>query len=1030
MINEDSLSVFTYHYLYNGGGVGIADFNDDGFKDIFLGGNMVSSKLLLGNADMDFKVATQTSGLTTNSWINGVSVIDLNNDGRKDIYLSVGGPDCAQDKCRNLLFLNETEGGQIKFVESSSTVGLDVSGYSQQGLFFDADLDGDLDMYQVQNYVDPKSKNYPQPKRYFSKNSYDKFFLNQEVETGELKFIDASAEWNVQLPGFGLGIAMTDFNSDGYPDLYIANDFITDDILYLNKGGKGFSDCSAKLLKHSSYNSMGIDVADVNEDALEDILVVDMLPYDNQRQKTMLGAMNYDKFLLSRSEKYNAQYIRNTLQLNNGLLKDSLVAFSELAAFYDLHQTDWSWSPLIADFDNDMDADIFISNGYGKNITDLDFVNYNATQVSFGGKAEAMSQMRKDIAALPPVNLPNQYFEKGNEGSYTHYESFTPGITNGVAYSDLDNDGDLDLILNNLNEESSILVNQSQNNYIKIQLKGDRYNLDAIGAEVRVTTNSGRHLKKTLSPVRSYLSSMDSDLVFGLNEDSLLSVEVKWPDNSISMVDNITANQSIVLDFQESEFLTNNRATSEQLVEQEKILALEAHPIEQAHDFSLQSLLPKSCRRQDHLMALSKKSNQILLANHKGGLSQVDVKYTGEAKAIDALRDYVISDLKIIDQANEELLFVSAYDAKNETSFLIVLEMKEEKWAVLAKQELPLGSYKLAILDDLDDALDVALAQYPHPNQYPVPNGDALSAYHWNDGTLSKKEIKHTLELTCLTDISYVDLNGEGNKSLLICGEWMAPLIGSIENETLSFCEIPGAGELKGFWQDLQTADLDNDGDLDIVLGNIGQNTRHKFSYAHPLHVVADDLDGNGSIDPILSYYNNHNEQTVTYHSRDDIARQLPKLKLTYPDYKSFSRANFSEILNSFKPDVQTYTVTSNISLILENRGACNFVLRKMPNEAQYSIINKTASIDLNNDGLLDLIALSNCLEVESHNGNIDGLNGLVMINKGDFIFEALNPSSSGLNILGAGQDIIQFEDHCLLSSDAAIYSVKPSKHE
>ena len=299
-ISEDSLSVFDYHYLYNGGGVGIADFNNDGLKDIFLGGNLVSSSLLLSEGNMEFKNITASSGITTKEWVNGVCIVDINHDGKMDIYLSIGGPNCKTEKCSNLLFINETKENKVIFSEQSKKYNLDINQYSQQALFFDADLDGDLDMYQLQNYVDPQTKNYPKPKNYYSAKSKDKFLLNQEVESGEIKFIDASKEWNIDATGFGLGIASADINNDGYLDLYIANDFISDDILYINNGGKGFVDKSKELLKHTSHNSMGVDLEDFDGDLLDDILVVDMLPYQNERQKTMLGSMNFDKFLLSR----------------------------------------------------------------------------------------------------------------------------------------------------------------------------------------------------------------------------------------------------------------------------------------------------------------------------------------------------------------------------------------------------------------------------------------------------------------------------------------------------------------------------------------------------------------------------------------------------------------------------------------------------------------------------------------------------------------------------------------------------------
>ncbi len=1024
-IDNDSLSVLSFHYLYNGGGVGIADFNNDGFKDIFMSGNLVSCKLFSGDGKLNFKDVSEEAGLKTRDWVNGVSVIDLNNDGLKDIYLSVGGPNCDDNNCSNLLFINESDSNQFAFVERSKEYGLDTKGYSQQALFFDADLDGDLDVYQLQNYVDPKSKNYPQPKRYFSKKSFDKFLINGYSEQGRPTFEDASKEWNVQLPGFGLGLALSDFNEDGYPDLYIANDFITDDIIYINQSGKGFINKAAELLKHTTYNSMGIDIGDINDDQLQDIVVVDMLPLDNERQKTMLGGMNYTKYQLSRSEGYNAQFIRNTVQINNGLLNKELTPFTDYSAALNLHQTDWSWSPLVADFDNDTDSDIFISNGYGKNITDLDFVNFNANQVGFGGKEAAMRKMKEQVNSLEAVNLSNHLFLKNDNGQFSDFHEFTPGISNGVAYGDLDNDGDLDLVLNNINDEATILVNDSQNNFIKVRLSGDHMNKDAIGAEVTITLTNGLTIKKTLAPTRSYLSTMDSELVFGMGQDSLQSLEVKWPDGKHTLITENLVNKTVELKYHDKNFARAKTAIQEPILSQQTILNQEESSFAKEHDFSLQPLLTKSCRNEKLLLSPALDSRSLMLANYNSSLSLLDLS-SGSINEYFNLGGYVVTDLKEVNYQGANIILLCAYNSEIKKSELLALELKNKSAKILAKKELALGSYQFDVLDQ-SDSLIILAVQYPHPQYYPMSNGPAIQQFKLKANDLVSVEItEFPKDLNCLTDIEVVDLNKDGESEIVISGEWMPPFIASLKDGFLRNCPIENNADLKGLWQSVTAADLDNDGDLDLLLANIGKNIRHKFDSEQSLTLVSEDLDNNGSFDPLLSYYNSSDNKTYSYHSRDDIAKQLPSLKAHYPSYSSFASADFKDILSVFQKEVQTKTANRAESIVLENDGQNNFKIRALPNECQMSIVNSFVCLDANNDEFLDIIALTNHSTVETHNGNIDGLNGLLMLGKGNMVFESKYSSISGLNIPEDGQDAVLLENgkELLISSNKALYKI------
>lgn len=1026
MIDTTDLSVFDYHYLYNGAGAAIADFNLDGIKDIFLGANSSTCALLLGQENLEYKNVTEEVGLSTSQWINGVSLVDINHDGRMDIYLSVGGPDCKDTTCENLLFLNQMENGTCSFIECAEKYQLNINDYSQQALFFDADLDGDLDLYQVQNFVDPKSKNYPQPKRYFSKKSFDKFFINLEVETGKIQFVDKSEAWNVKAPGFGLGIAMNDFNDDGYPDLYIANDFITDDILYINQNGNSFLDQSKELLKHTSYNSMGVDIADINGDLENDILVVDMLPNLNSRQKTMLGAMNYDKFLLAKKENYNDQYIRNTVQINNGKLLSSLIPFSDLAQFYGMHETDWSWSPLIADFDNDTDADVFISNGYGKNITDLDFVNYNSNLVGFGDGQKIKEQLIADINQLPSVELSNHLFINQGDGTFSNLNHFEKGITNGVAYGDLDGDGDLDLVQNHLNQASSILVNQSANNYLSIRLKEPTANINAIGARVKLTLKNGKILQKYHAPVRSYLSCMDYDLNFGLAKDSVSQIEIIWPDQTVTRLDTILANDFIVISKAQNTFDKESQEEANRLISHCDTLIRKEQSLLTQHDFSIQALLMKSCISENIKYASNDK--MIAVANASNQLQMIYQDDLSSAENIFDLTGWIISDLLFAnvdgDDKEEILLTCLRQGFQQEQSQLVVLEQNENGWQELDAQSIPVGIYKISESSkDQSQNTTFVLARYPLAHHYPSNLGPSILSYEIKHKSIMQTSLPWEDKIEgCITDIDSKDLNGDGIEDWVVVGEWMSPHIIMSTGEDSGSMEYLRFDSLKGYWQDVSVVDLDNDGDLDILLGNLGTNTRFQCDYENPIRIVNSDLDDNGSIDPILSYNNTMEARSYTYHSRDDITKQVPALKGHFQDYKSFAEEDFDSILKKFGKEIESKKINYLYSIILENQNG-KFVKRALPIEAQYGIINDFGIADFNKDGLQDIIILGNHDQVEIHNGNINAFHGLLMLNKGDFTFDVLKPEKSGWYISEEAEAFHQIhENHYIVSSSKALY--------
>ncbi len=1011
--------------MYNGGGVGIIDVNNDGLKDIFLGGNMTSSKLLLNKGSLIFEDITETANLSTSAWVNGISIIDINNDGRSDIYLSVGGPNCETSNCYNKFFINQSSTKQILFEEKSASLGLQIDGYSQQGLFADFDNDGDLDLFQLQNFVDHKTKNYPKPKNYFSPKSIDKFFINQESETGELNFIEKSEEWNVTIPGFGLGVALTDVNNDDYLDVYVANDFITDDIFYVNDQGKRFEDKSKEYLKHTSYNSMGVDIADINSDQREDIVVVDMLPVLNSRQKTMLGEMNFDKYKLSLKENYNSQFIRNTLQIHNGNnINQEVIPFSEVGANLDIHETDWSWSPLILDYNNDTKADLFITNGYGKNITDLDFINYNSNSGGFGSKENAIDNIKEQIQKLPSVDLENILFLNVKDGKPTPIIAPKKAISNGAAYADLDNDGDLELVLNNLNQASEVIINTSNKPSFQVELIGDTLNRDAIGAKLTLHLDNGMKLVQRLSPVRSYMSSMAKSLLFGIGEKSPILLEIEWPNGKYSQVKPSENSNKILVDYKQ---ISKNQTPPKNqkkaaLFSQELIFDFDLNNMASL-EYDIQPLLHKPCLVPKPL--LRKHNQDVFVSNIDDAILKINSNL--DTTSIVELNGYVVTDFKFNDQKNsiEKTLFYVATKQNRtgiaESKFFIY----DVQTAQITKEwNLEPGIYRFDFIN-LDDQTDqeIVLVHYPTSKDYPIFKGSSISFYDINGKALSPQ--MPPLENKCITSVQIEDINGDSFDDIIVNGEWMSPKV-LIRKANEDEFQIKGNfDDYKGLWQETMVEDIDGDGDKDILLLNIGTNCRYSASKSDPIKIIADDLDKNGSIDPLLINFNQSENNSYTYHSRDDIAKILPAIKNNFNSYQSFGKADAKEILQGLKKEVNFKSAYTLETIILEQKDNFQFEIVKLPIESQYSIINGAKFMDIDDDQDLDIVLLTNNEDIETHNGKLDALNTLVLLNNDSLNFEPVPFNTSGIQINEPTYEMIQTnENSFLISSSKGIYKI------
>ncbi|AXT62607.1 hypothetical protein D1816_20340 [Aquimarina sp. AD10] len=1038
---NDKINVIDFQYCYNGGGVGIGDFNNDELPDIVFTGNQVSSKLYLNLGDMKFKDISEISNFTTNTWITGVSIIDINTDGFDDIYLNVGGADCQND-CNNLLFINNglNSYGIPTFTEQASIYGLDDGNYSQQTVFFDYDQDGDLDAYIVHNGNTKRDRNIPLPKKYFPEHLGDYLMENRiHKKTKRPQFINVSDSLGITHKGFGLGIAINDLNNDNLPDIYVSNDFITNDLIYINKGKNsdgihlGFEEMNNQIVSKQTYNAMGVDVSDIDNDALPDIMVVDMLPKDYERQKKMLGLNNYDKYLLSQRNGYTPQYIHNTLQLHNGISNNKIIPTSEIGYASGVASTDWSWTPLIADFDNDGKKDIYITNGYVKDITDLDFINYSGQNNTFGTPQARKEKLKKFVDELPGIHLPNVMYQNSGTMAFDDVSSDwikdKNSFSNGAVYADLDVDGDLDLITNNINSPAFLLENHStekEKKYLRIKLEGTLQNKKAIGAKVTLWENGQKQVRYQ-SVVRGYLSSVEPVLHFGVNTNKIDSLQVIWPTGNVTVVKDVLSNQVITVK-------PTNLALQNRIPEVKRLFTREHNRIAFKHqenplnDYLYQSLLPHQFNSNGPCIVAANinnipgdeifiggsknKTGQFFKENNKGTYiltQELESKYEDTATLfID------------IDNDGDHDLYIGSggTDAATNIDLLqdrIYLNDGSGKYT-LSKTALENVTTNTSCITpndiDQDGDLDIFIGGGVSPGKYPLNTPSYILT-----NTNGKLSINNKISFThkgIVTDAIWENINNTSSKELIVAGQWMPITIYNVQNEQAKEIKIKWqdtegkAIKMSGWWNTITSADFDNDGDQDIIAGNQGVNGFIKPVFNKPVYVYAEDFDNNGSIDPIMAQYFKTDTGIALkpIHTRDDIMKQLVILKKKYGTYSEFAKVSFTELLNVTDLEKQTLNATIFESIYAENIGNNTFVVHNLPDVCQLSPINDFLVEDFNNDGFKDVLIVGNNYSAEANYGRHDAMTGIYLKgSKNGFI--PLKNSESGFLVPKQSNHII-----------------------
>jgi hypothetical protein len=1028
LIYSDTLNVLDFEYLFNGGGVAAGDINNDGLSDLFFTGNMTSSRLYINRGNWKFEDITEQAGVSTTAWCNGVAMVDINQDGFKDIFIAVAGTRHTPERKRhNLLFINN---GNNTFTESATAYGLEGTGHNIHAAFLDYDKDGDLDVYVLRNAFVEYSRNRARPKSVKGESSTtDQLFRNN----GNNTFTDVSAEAGILIEGFGLGVQVCDINDDGWDDIYVSNDFITNDLLWINNQDGTFSNQAARSFRHTTYNAMGNDLADFNNDGLVDLVEVDMLPEDNYRWKVTIMGNNYDEFQNSLRFGYEPQYVRNTLQLNNGN-----GTFSDIGYLAGIEATDWSWSALFADYDNDGLKDLFITNGYRQDITNLDFIKFSE-RTSHMGTLEANKKERLDMLSRIPGITVHKYLYHNN-GDLTFREVSdrwglsSTAYSNGAVYVDLDNDGDLDLVANNIDESASVWrnstiasgTNKDSANYLRIAFVGGRQNHEGLGAKVYVRNNG--HLQyQYFTPFRGFLSSVEPYLHFGLaHTSSVDSLEVIWPDGNQQLLQHVRTNQ----------VLTLNHANAKPAVAKAKIVKAPLfesvsssggpdfrHRENDFIDFKVQPLLPHMHSRSGPGITIGDVNADGLEDFFIGGAAKQSGQLFIQLKDGKIIRSASIPTDSLADtmgtlffdadgDGDDDLYLVTGGTEENKRSAVyldhLYLNDGSGKFNAAAKDALPelfqSGSCVIASDYDHDGDLDLFVGGRIIPGEYPLPadsyilqNDSDSKGCHFTNVT--DKVAPHLSRLGLVTAALWTDVDNDNWCDLLIVGEFMPiTLFKNMQGKGFNKISVESLRHSSGWWNSLTAADFDNDGDMDYIAGNLGLNTRYHGTRKEPLFINASDFDKNGSIDPVLSLYINGSRQVA--HSWDDLVKQMAPMRARFRTYAPYAEASFSksfsatEIQSSYEVSAEWFE-----SSYLENKGNGNFTLTALPMRTQIAPVYGVLTQDFDEDGNIDALLIGNSYSTEASTGRYDASIGSFLKGDGKGHFVYADPRNTGFMV-------------------------------
>jgi hypothetical protein len=1029
LTQTNTINMLKYMYFYNGAGVGAGDFNNDGLIDLFFAANQQPNKLFLNTGNLQFKdVSAEAHIPTDTAWSTGVSVVDINNDGLLDIYICrVGNYESLQSH-NQLLLCERIEKGVPVFKEVAQTYGLAFSGFSTQAAFFDFDLDGDLDMYLL-NHSLRYNSTFAARDTYagtYDSLSGDRLYRN---DNGHFTDITRQSGINSSVIGYGLGIAVSDINLDGWPDLYIGNDFHENDYLYINQKNGTFKDELTNSIMHTSQFSMGVDVADINNDAYPEIISMDMLPSDPYILKRSLGEDAYDIFHTKIKHGYNYQYARNTLQLNrrNG-------QFSEIGLYAGVYATDWSWAPLWMDFDNDGFKDLFVSNGIPKRLNDIDYVNYISNE-EVQRKIRAGELQEKDMALInkfPEIKLPNRFFHNIGKAAFddqgSRIENDRPTYSNGAVYADLDNDGDLDIVVNNIDEPALLYRNTANDNkdkyFLSIQLKGPANNVNAVGAKAILFADGTIRTYEKFA-TRGFQSSMELPLHIGLDATEVDSLFIIWPDNTYQPVHWSDTNH-ISLNYVpgalpkfDYTILTgahkNNLLPATDITQNTNLLY--RHQENHFVEFDRELLIPHMVSSEgpalavgdmngdgleDVFLGASKGKKNALFLQNRAGRFERSVQ-----TALDNDSTYEDVDACWVDVNNDKWLDLVVASGGNEyyghDAFLLPRVYVNDGKGHLSKVAdaftdiYMTASCVLPYDFNGDGFVDLFIGGRAFPYEYGrIPRSYLLQ----NDKTGKFKDVTAQyapglMQPGLVTQGKWVDIDKDGDQDLLLTLEWNG--IAAFMNNKGKFTP-QWITEKKGWWNFLLPVDIDRDGDIDLVAGNLGLNSRLKASANEPVKMYYNDFDDNGRKEQVLTYFLQGRE--IPFANKDELQRQLPILKKRFLYAGDFAKASLSDIFTSDKlQKAELFTADYFSNAILLNQGNMQFTVQPLPWQAQLSPYRDAVVIDANNDSLPDILLGANFYDNNIQMGRYDADMGTILVNKGKGILEPEN--INGLQVKG-----------------------------
>jgi enediyne biosynthesis protein E4 len=1087
---NDKYNVLDYMNIYTGAGVAAGDVNNDGLVDLYFSGNENSGKLYINKGNFKFEDVTEKAGLITNRWCTGVSMVDINQDGWLDIYVNVAGSPKFGNTA-NLLYINKGlspspsgEGrGEVTFTEKAAKYGIADTRLTMNASFFDYDKDGDLDLFLITNPADERVNDVntiTEIQQHGESPGTDILYRNNGPspsasgeDRGEVTFTDVSKEAGILKEGYSLGAAISDVNNDGWPDIYVSNDFLTGDILYINNGNGTFSDKTHECLKHTSFASMGNDVADFNNDGLPDIYTLDMLPEDNYRKKMIIPAAGYDKFQLLLQKGYEPQYTRNALQLNNGssLSPDKLknpfpfskgegaqradevegrgeVTFSDIAFLSNVSSTDWSWASLFADYDNDGDKDLMVTNGFYRDLGDQDYIHYQAKLNNpMGSQSAKRAEKLKAVKALANIPLQDYLFENNNDLTFTKRSTDwgfnEPGFSNGACYADLDNDGDLELIINQFNSKAKIFKNNAnellKNNYLSIKLKSKQPNTDAIGSKVYVFTK-GQMQMQELNPYRGYESSMEPVLHFGIGKNTAAdSIKIIWPDGAQQKEITVKANQVVNIAYAPTNSIGDTVMKNNSPYLFTNITGKNGlnyhHTENEFADFKIQPLLPHMHSKNGpgiatgdingdgkedfYIGAASGNEGSFFIQNSNGTFFEKKLK-----------KDTLYEDMGVLlfdaDNDNDLDLYVVSGGSENTEGTTMQqdrLYLNDGKGSFAYKPDaLPetkaSGSCVVACDYDKDGDLDlfiggrVLTGSYPlaaksyllkNDALFPSPKGEGRGEVKFSD--VSATELPQQGKIGMVTAALWTDYDNDGWIDLMLAGEFMPITFIKNEKGKLAINSPTIIDHSQGWWNSIAAADFDEDGDIDYIIGNLGLNTRHKASAKEPLCVYAKDFDKNGRLDPVMCYY--VDGKNYIYPTRDEMIKQVAAMRGRFQSYKDFASVTFEESFT--KQELSDALVVKSEcfeSSYLENKGNGKFERKALPLECQFAPIFGMLTGDYNNDGYTDVLITGNSYSTEVSTGAYDAMTGILLTGNGKGNFKTSLSSTTGFKADGDSKGI------------------------